>query len=229
MVRDEVEGISRSRSRSQSCRRHAMLFRWWAKPAFGWDWVRSVSPGAAQWWCRCLHVRCVLGMGCYVPPWPPSFGHLLPGLRALEMVIAHQDDDDEARELGQSASWYPSFLGGRGGHHRIKMELHAATSRWLTNASGGEVSRLMGRTGPVWVIRAMVGPAEVVAGRGDFLQSSHPGPWHDEEQNVLCPGHAPERKLDAHHHTLFLAGFRPDMREPADQRQRSSPPPGTRL
>lgn len=66
------------------------------------------------------------------------------------MVIAHQDDGRGSGgvvagegHLGQSASWYPSFWGGRGGHHRIKMELHAATSGRWTNASGGEVSRLM--------------------------------------------------------------------------------------
>lgn len=58
-----------------------------------------------------------------------------------------------------------------------------------------------------------------------MVQSCHAGPWHDEElptaqacQGTPTPPHPPFGRL---------AVFRPDMREPADQRQQSSPPPGT--
>lgn len=58
-----------------------------------------------------------------------------------------------------------------------------------------------------------------------MVQSCHAGPWHDEELPTAqaCQG------TPTPPHPLFgrLAVFRPDMREPADQRQQSSPPPGT--
>lgn len=109
------------------------------------------------------------------------------------------------------------------------MELPAAAQRWPTQTrravrchvwwGGGGLAR------PVWATRAMVGPAEVVAGRGDFLptreqtwmsllRGGFSGLKPDEENPGDGPVHVmlDHGMLDhgmmrscPHHHTLFLA------------------------